>query len=107
MIFSGEISLVRLSLGFHLDTHLNLQILELRCLSHFWERLLGCGMSLKWPGFCVAVVASCISMKLPVGGVVISCVLLSISLITFNMNLFPTAVFSYLGTLSHLDNTYF
>ena len=41
---------------FHLDPHLNLQILELICLSQFWARLLGCGLDLKRSD--VSVVAS-------------------------------------------------
>ena len=52
---------------FHLDTHLNLQILELICIVRCWTRLLGSGMVLKRSGVGIPAVASRISAKLLVG----------------------------------------
>ena len=64
MIGTGERSFFAYRWGFHLDPQLNLQIVEMRCLAHFWMSLLGCDFSLKRSGGGVPVFASWISIKL-------------------------------------------
>ena len=52
---------------FCLLIHLDLQIMELICLAHFWERLFGCDFYLNQSGVCFPAAVSRLSAKLLAG----------------------------------------
>ena len=67
MIDTGEGSLPGLTLGAHLDTHMNIHIIYMIFLVRCWARLLGGGLALEWSGVSVAAAASRIASKLLAG----------------------------------------